>query len=117
MVQNSIEEAIKEFKTGLKDEKFKDIFETRIEYANQIKRDYKVYQRGLEYFNKQNYDKAYSEFKNIKPNEAVFYKDVEDKMSQISSDMLVNNAEAANQPAANTTIQGSNQSSSGNTTN
>ncbi|KMT22867.1 tetratricopeptide repeat protein [Clostridium cylindrosporum] len=88
--QNDFEGAVKEFKVGLREETYKDMFQQRIDYTRDMKRDYMIYIRGLNFFNNGKYDKAYNEFKTIKPNELIFYSDVEKKMGQISSGMLIN---------------------------
>lgn len=90
--QNNIEAAINEFKKGLSKEEYKDIFDKRLEEALNVKEDYKIYQKGLAYFNKGDYENAYGEFKDIKPSEITFYSDVIAKMEIISSSGMANNA-------------------------
>lgn len=87
---NNIEAAIKEFKQGLNNEEYKSIFEKRMEHALNMKDDFKIYQTGLNYFNKGDYESAYNEFKDIKPNELKYFADVMTKMEIISSGSLPN---------------------------
>lgn len=84
--EDKIQEAIDVYKLGLGDktiESYSDIFDRRISQATDLKYDYMNYQRGLEYFNKGNYERAYEEFKYVKPSERLFYADIEKKMETI----------------------------------
>ncbi|MEG0370952.1 MAG: hypothetical protein RR645_01505 [Clostridium sp.] len=89
LVQNNIKGSIDEYKIGLKEEKYKDVFIDRIRYANDMKREYAYYLTGNRVLSQGKNDKAYEIFKRIKPSELSFYLDVQKKMAQISTQITV----------------------------
>ncbi|MEG1415353.1 MAG: hypothetical protein RSA01_03895 [Clostridium sp.] len=84
LIQNNMQKAIDEYEIGLREKGYEKVFRDRIEYAKDMRVQYKYYIKGVDLFNTGQYGLAYSTLKMIKPNELEFYIDAQMKIATIT---------------------------------